>query len=113
MTANKEPRHAKPRTMRSYPSFQENFSDSIAYAMHAKQIGIRKLRADRFQEEPWSDRNRDRIWGKTKKTMIAASPGPHMISGDWNSGGMGRAFQLAECVSRHQKSGQDQRHARK
>ena len=36
--------------------------------MHAKQIGIRKHRADRFQEEPGSDRNRDRICGKTKKT---------------------------------------------
>src|SRR5579872_5448187 len=99
--------------MRSKPSFQKDFSDLIAYTMHAKQIGIRKHRADRFQEDPESDRNTDRICGKTKKTKIAARPGPHMTSGDWNSGRMGSALQLAGCVSRHQKSGHDQRHEMK
>src|SRR5262249_21341953 len=107
------PRQAKPHTKRSKRSFPENLLDSIAYTMNAKQIGIRKHRTDLFQEEPESVRNRDRILGKTKNTMIAARPGPHITSGDWNTGGMGSAFQLAGCVSRHQNSGQDQRHATK
>jgi hypothetical protein len=43
----------------------------------------------------------------------AAKPGPHMKVAVLSGAGMAQACQLAECMSRHQKNGQEIAHAKR